>query len=377
MFSFTFNYFLKYYNLIRPSGWRYSFLPLVMGFCYLWIIFFELPFSKNCITLLTLFFISSIGFSASGFLINEYFDIEYDRQAGKKNFLSGLSGVVIFLLVTLGLVLALIPWIHLPANNFSKGLIITELLLFILYSATGIRLKEIWFLSGIADSLYAYVIPLTLSFNTFYLYSGNQIIPSLFLSFLLFCFFLVGYRNYLFHQIQDLENDSKTKNLTLPKKFGIAFSKNVIVLLIIFEIILFPLSVYFGFKSKKILILLCAIYFCYLLCHFIFFLLRRNVNLNFNNSFYQVIMPVFFLIWLVFSDLIWGIVLAIHSIILIPAFIREKFFLSLYILYRQLIFSPLSVIVNQLIYYLFCLMGVDLIKEKKSAAEYLKSIFKK
>ena len=89
----------------RAKDWRFSFIPQIFGNLYLWLILFDIPFSISSVLLLILSLITSFGFAALGYFINEFFDKEDDENSNKVNKLKLVSSVNQFWLFVLTLVL--------------------------------------------------------------------------------------------------------------------------------------------------------------------------------------------------------------------------------------------------------------------------------
>ena len=86
--------FQKYRSLLiatRAKDWRFSFLPQIFGNLYLWLILFDIPFSISSVLLLILSLITSFGFAALGYFINEFFDKKDDENYNKVNKLLRLA----------------------------------------------------------------------------------------------------------------------------------------------------------------------------------------------------------------------------------------------------------------------------------------------
>src|SRR6218665_977521 len=151
----------------RLADWQYSFIPQIFGNIYLWLFLFKIRPNVSSIILLICSLLTSLGFAALGYFMNEYFDIEDDTKSGKQNQLAVISKqqkAVLFLSICCVTVL---PWLFLPYDSVSLGLINTQCFLFVLYSIPPFRLKKQWFLSVVIDSLYAYVVPFLLSIHTY------------------------------------------------------------------------------------------------------------------------------------------------------------------------------------------------------------------
>ena len=155
----------------RLNDWLYSFIPQIFGNIYLWLLLFKIRLNGPSILLLISSLLTSFGFAALGYFINEYFDKEDDAKAGKLNRLSVINNrqkIVLFLSICC---IVFLPWLFLPYDYISLELIAGQCSLFILYAAPPFRLKKQWLAAIVIDALYAYVIPFLLSIYTYRLFA--------------------------------------------------------------------------------------------------------------------------------------------------------------------------------------------------------------
>lgn len=116
---------------------------------------------------LVLLIASAIGLATFGHLLNDWFDVASDRRAGKPNRLAGTSVKVRALTAGVALAAGLAPWAWLTLSTFSVILLVSEVLLFVLYSVPPARLKERGTWGVLADAVYAYVVPFLLAASIF------------------------------------------------------------------------------------------------------------------------------------------------------------------------------------------------------------------
>lgn len=360
------------YQYSRAKYWFKSFIPMILGLCYIWILFLDISLDWNLFFILSMFFISILGIASLGYLINDYFDINYDKIGGKKNNLADLKQSEILLLFIITIAIAFIPWVWIPLNNTIIILLIVEVLLFILYSSPVLRLKEVWYLSGIVDALYAYVIiPILITSSLFSLISEDRI-SVLVLLFASLSFFIIGLRNILLHQLNDVAADKAVGVLTLPLRLGEVISERIIYTLLVIEMSFYILTLLlFCLFSNSLSILFLLAYICYALNKVRNKDSRRRsiFSESFPNLFYQKIIPIITLLILIFSNYYWIFIFIIHIVLFID------FKSDLTFLRKRLQFSKVKSFINYLIYYLFLLFCINLKKENKSAFEYFKSKF--
>jgi 4-hydroxybenzoate polyprenyltransferase len=375
----------KYRSLLmvtRAKDWRFSFIPQIFGNLYLWLLLFDINFSLSALLLLVLSLVTSFGFAALGYYTNEYFDQEDDAKAGKINKLKFITlQQKIILLITI-LFATFIPWIVLPSNSISLILMAIQILLFVLYAAPPFRLKRNIYFSAITDALYAYIIPLLLSYYTYYLFSGASSINIVFLVCYGSLLFIAGFRNIIIHYINDIFKDKKVGLVTLPRAIGVYKTNTLIITLLILEFCLI--------LTKIFIVTFDNIYLSILLIPLVFLTYRAikqsqtqtdNIIVNkplrhSTDLYYQVYAPALILGVLVLQQFIWIILVPVHIALFVPLFrlhpiiswFQRINFRYYYIWVKQI----LSWIINYSIFFIFMLIGVNLKKRKLSALGYIK-----
>lgn len=382
-------------KLLRTSFWFQSILPIVIGNTLLWTLLLKLSLSAKLLVTLLLFYFSSIGFFSLGYLINDFFDQSEDKEAGKSNIFATLNPFQQTMLFLFAIALSILPWLGLKINSNILILLISQISLYFLYNSPPFRLKNTPFLSNIIDASYAYLIPFIL---VYFLLASNQLIERNHLLFLItgpLLYFILGFRNILIHQIDDLEFDSKLKKNTTTLYLGFEKSAKLLFFLAAIELFLLLTFVLLLFKISSFYIILIPII---LIVNLNAAHVYNSQSKNFkslsqfgllNNSIFQYYIPLLSSITLALSDsYYWFILLGFQSLFLSP----KNFFLELLTpnkvlndLWHKVIkkfwyltLKPiLGKIINYSIYYLFKLLGVDLIMENKSALSFLKDKLKK
>lgn len=371
----------RYFRMLRIKDWLFSFLPLMAAWCYLSIIFHQIGFSVAALRVLFLFLISTTGFAALGYAINEYFDKHTDQLAGKTNRLASLTPRhTVFLFFCTG-TLAGLPWLGLPLDRFTLVLLTLEVVLFLSYAMPPLRLKNLWYISGWVDTAYAYGLPWIICMHTFGLFQpsieSNQ--AALWLGAV---WLIVGYRNILHHQYIDRSFDERVGILTMPRKLGQRRTRRVFYGLLVLEVMLFVLLCgELGQIIGPFFYLMAASYIAYTAFHVLH---ARAISVgnqqwifHFSlNPFYQIYMPLICLLFLSYRDIRWSAVLLGHMAVLVPWYVYEYYFIRVRHIARWMMlwaWRITSYAVNYLIYYLFLLIfGVDLKKEQLSALDYLR-----
>lgn len=357
----------------RFKDWRLSFVPVIIGVVYFWLYWFEIKLGLHSSILFILSLLTTVGFACFGYFINEFFDKESDKKAGKINKLSLINPGLQLLIFLGSLTIMLVPWFWLPSDLITWVLIGVEISLFLLYSLPFPRLKRFAFISGIIDSSYAYVVPMILSCYTYQLFSKKNI-PDFFL-FMTLGFFIIGYRNILIHQVNDIFKDMRAGITTLPQKLGTIKTSWTILVLLISELGILISFLSFAAFTSQIIFLCLAGYFVFLLYRVL--QLRNVKSIRFisihpirhlTDPFLQFWFPWIILGILISFDWHWIILIPIQIALIISKSLIEKVGQQLRWCRRVL-----SLFVNYSIYYFFKIFGVDLINENKSAAGYLKN----
>lgn len=157
-----------------------------------------------------------------GYFTNDMADMEADRLAGKYNMAARFSGItrVVLAAVAVSAGIFLLAWYCPPCLWW----ILAEALLLLLYAFPPFRLKERGFLGVLADSFYAYVIPvfILLAFVGYF----GEVDPACYI-FLPALYFFLGIKNILRHQLDDLPNDIRSGTRTFAMKHGKPAEKGI------------------------------------------------------------------------------------------------------------------------------------------------------
>ncbi len=374
----------------RGNDWWRSKVAFILGFVYMLVYITAISFESS-VFLIPLILITSIGFSLTGYIINDFFDRKTDTIAGKHNLVLKLKGVKVFMLFVISLLLAITPWFFLPVNHISAILLFFEVTLFTVYSIPVIRLKERKVLGLICDALYAHVVPASLLTTTLFMAASKKV-DFLLVVIITLWQFLIGVRNMIIHQLNDIEVDkvSGVRTWVLTQNTG-SINRAVRLLKLLDVVLFLGLSIYI-ISSEPSFILVIALFFTY--CFMIFFpSVSRKVEENipasyyFPNYFYEKILPVSLLLILVFHNWRYLFLLLIHAGLFHQEELKILFFkarlfaASMYYTWKKKFFIPglikIKVAGNRVIYCIFKFFGVDLIKENSTAWQYCqKSLFK-
>jgi 4-hydroxybenzoate polyprenyltransferase len=378
---------LQIWQITRAKDWRLSLMPFVIGCIYLWIGWFRLELTAQSFLVFVMSFVTTVGFAALGYFLNEFFDKKIDAIAGKMNTLARMPVLQQTLIFFACAACALLPWLFLPADKFSYLLICLEIALFLLYSLPFPRLKGVLFLSSITDAGYAYVVPLVLTFYTYSLFGGASDLEIIIL--LVPAVFVIGFRNITIHHINDIAKDQRSKNVTLPQVLGVQKTAYLVIWLMACEILLFSLWSISAALHYPIFWLWVVLYAGFLIYRLRalkpwpsipFFTIEPIRHLT--DPVYQYLFPAFTLFFIVLLDYKWLVFAPLHLALLVPRhFVVYGISRSVSFIYgvkraiRNWIMVPAGWTVNYLIYFSFLLFGVNLQREGTSAMSFLRKKF--
>ena len=194
-----------------------------------------------------------------GHIINDVFDIEVDRKAGKRNHMAAFSPWRRFGFCALTLGLGFAPALFIPCSSISLLLLAVEFLLPTIYSIPPIRLKGRGALGLVCDSLGAHLVPCLYVISVF----ASQVVdPSLlhrgsstaFVWFAAVWALCVGLIGILIHEFEDRENDLQSGIRTFATDTQFATVKTSLTLLYVVELsafaglttVLFPVAPVIG-----------------------------------------------------------------------------------------------------------------------------------
>jgi len=323
------------FNLLRGQDWWFYKIPPLLAIAYATILTQDIPPHPSFTTILALT-VSMFFVAAYGHVVNDIFDIEVDKKAGKPNRMASLSrGQQTGL--TLGLaILGLIPWWWIGFNPTSGILLATIYLLLTVYPAPPLRLKERFVFGAVADAATVHAVPTLLVAKVFANLAASFSPSNNSLAIIATSWaFAVGIRGILLHQIWDRDNDLKSGIQTLATKFGVGtlqFWINSIVFPL--EAILSTALVLVIAQSALLFLVPCATY-----CLMLLFIMQDEFNPSPSQESYQgknIILHDFYEVWLPLSLLIllslhqpiFLILLGVHIALFYPA-IQQRVLVSI------------------------------------------------
>ena len=154
-------------KLQRLTEWWRPKAGTIFSLLLFYLTLWDVPFSEGW-RLLVFSFITITGFGITGYFLNDWADIPFDRKASKTNLVDSIA-IIWRPFILLGLLgVTLMPWLcYFKTDSWSIGLIITQFVLQIAYPIPPIRIKRFPIVAIITDALYAFVIPSILAWHTF------------------------------------------------------------------------------------------------------------------------------------------------------------------------------------------------------------------
>ncbi len=354
-------------RVIRYNDWWRTKVPFLFGI-YLWHLGMVYTSPEQPFTHLVAIFMWIIGAAGFGYFVNDWFDIEQDRAAGKANMAEQLGFGKRMALVTGLLVLALAPWFYLPHDTLTLALVGLHLLFFIAYSVPPVRTKERYYWGGINDALYSFALPVLIVSRAAAGMSGSLPLAENLQWLLLGFGFATGMRNITQHHILDRKEDliSATKNVV--NRYGLRANVNLIrYLWLPLELSFFLAYVWLYGRLPWFLYGGLFLYTFWGLLPVVRINLRRpgqfklDLSLFSINGFYEHIVPMILLGWFISQNLWYLLVLVVWQL-LIPNPVINFLLFQLEVLFHHVVLKilwmvrlVLSRIVNYTIYFFILL----------------------
>ena len=199
----------------RINEWWNSKIVALIGLSYLFALSSGLPI-HTFLPILSFLLIWMLLSATLGYYINDVFDLEQDLKVKKENKSvnhTALQKTVLIILLILGI---LVNWYLLSGDHSVLVLILSQIILFLLYSSPVLRLKEKPRIGVLVDAWYAHLIPGLVVFVSI----ANPEFRSA--SFIIFCIWQTsaGIRNILAHHLVDFSNDTNSNTTTSATFFG-------------------------------------------------------------------------------------------------------------------------------------------------------------
>ena len=207
-------------RVLKAEKWWNDKAPPVLGVAYyLLATSAQIISFGRCLLAILAFITAFIGVAGFGHVLNDLGDIAIDRAAGKANTMQERKRVHIALLIVALLAMAWLPWLILPANRWNLMFMGVQLLLLTMYAAPP-RLKTRPISGVLTDALYAYPVPMLITWTTWSHLGGPAKPQSLVLAALIPWSLLTGLKGILVHQVVDAANDGQAGLSTFATRYG-------------------------------------------------------------------------------------------------------------------------------------------------------------
>ncbi len=315
----------KFFQIIRIKNWWDCKIPQLLAFAYMAFLIQPITITE---AMLDYFSISLllICLFVFGYAVNDLSDIEEDRRSGKSNLLGNysISKRIIILLSPITIAFSILIYFY---NNMSLTILFAyNFILPLLYSVKPFRFKERGILGIITDAAQVHGIPalFILMFVLKFPIQNNNLSYDkiLLINICVLWSFIYGIRGIILHQLWDLKNDTKAgiktfirqvnsnKICSITKKYIFPFE---ISLLIIVATLL---------TEYSLLIVIAALlymFFDFIKLRYVWKESYDPVPVNSGkyippSDFYEVWLPISFLIALTFSNIGFGILLLLHLV---------------------------------------------------------------
>ncbi len=292
----------------------------------------SITYAENTIELhlLASIFISICSLAAFGYLVNDLSDITSDMKSNKTNLIGQISLVPRLILPFAFLLLSFLPLIWNLYNVVTIIILLSNFILASNYSLKPFRLKEKGLVGVLADALGVHTLPVIFIISVFYDSYFISYQESIVISILILWAIITGIRGILLHQILDIKNDKLSDTKTFATNVGIIATKKIISKYIYpAELVVFLILLIFLFDTTPQAGVLFIIYFLYEILNYAIVHKEQINPLHVKNNyillhfFYEVWMPLIFLISLVFADTIFLYLLGVHIILFYPELKRQ------------------------------------------------------
>jgi 4-hydroxybenzoate polyprenyltransferase len=208
-------------KVLKAEKWWDDKAPPVLGLAYYLLTTGTnvVPLGRSLLAMLA-FITAFIGVAGFGHVINDFGDLEVDRAAGKLNTMQGRKPIHIALMTVALLAMAWLPWLILPANPWNLSFIGVQLLLLTLYAVPPLRLKARPISCVLTDALYAFTVPMLITWITWSHLGGSSKPQPLLLAALIPWSLCVGIKGILVHQDVDAESDATSGLSTFVTRYG-------------------------------------------------------------------------------------------------------------------------------------------------------------
>lgn len=211
----------------RVDNWWYSKVAPAIAVSWCASLFYHVPVWDTARSILLIAFVGLCA-GSYGHIINDVYDIEVDRNAGKRNHMARFTPFQQFLFCAGTLALGFAPALFVSYTSTSLLLLAVEFLLPTIYSIPPIRLKGRGALGLVCDSFGAHMVPCFYCISVLAHFTTNPALlhsPTsvIFIALTGVWALAVGIIGILIHEFEDRENDIRSGIRTFATE--IEFSK--------------------------------------------------------------------------------------------------------------------------------------------------------
>ena len=208
-------------KILKAEKWWNDKAPPVLGLAYYLLATntHAAPLGRALLAMLA-FITAFIGVAGFGHVLNDLGDLKVDRVAGKLNTMQGRKRRHIALMIVALLAMAWLPWLILPANRWNLSFISLQLLLLVVYALPPLRIKTRPVSGVLTDALYAYTVPMLITWTTWIHLEEPAKRQPLLLAALIPWSLCAGVKGILVHQDVDAANDVASGVGTFVTRYG-------------------------------------------------------------------------------------------------------------------------------------------------------------
>lgn len=211
---------------LRVSEWISSKVTMMLGILAYFICLNATPIT-TALQELVIYFLFLFTLSAVCYVLNDFFDLEIDKKAGKKKVIATMPKWLIWLTVILFAIVGNAPLFIFAKNKVLCAILVALTYLFgVCYSIPGLRFKERGVLGLVECSLAQHCVPLSILF-VFESLTGWKL--ALWCGWFVLSF-MNGLRYILIHQYIDRDNDKATNVHTFVADRKVGVKKAIIIL---------------------------------------------------------------------------------------------------------------------------------------------------
>ena len=195
----------------RVDNWWYSKVAPAIAISYCVALLYQVPAWETARSILLIAFVGLCA-GSYGHIINDVYDIEVDRNAGKRNHMARFEPWQRFAFCALTLGLGFAPALFVSYSRTSLSLLAVEFLLPTIYSIPPIRLKGRGALGLVCDSFGAHMVPCLYVISVLAHVAGNPVLvhsdrSTAFVICTAVWALTLGLIGILIHEFEDREND--------------------------------------------------------------------------------------------------------------------------------------------------------------------------